>query len=136
MTARQRRVCWRVGVVVSCSALRRGAEEMPIYWSARSIPELRHLPKEEREWIVARATRDPPVTFRSGLLFVALLLVYLAVCGAFALTLGQATGMLAAVLQAPLWEVFLLNLARPKIRELAARMGGAGSIFPADWRCE
>ena len=108
--------------MVGSSADGTGVGAMSFYWSEKSVPELRHLPKAVRGWVVQRAIQTLPVTFWSGLLIVAFMLGGGTAGVVAGITLGRPVGWLVAVALCLLIKPLLLNLARPRIRELLERM--------------
>jgi hypothetical protein len=94
---------------------------MRFYWSAKSVPELRHLPPEVRHWVVHHALGTTRVTFWSGLLVVAFLLGGIALGIMAGITIGDEAGLLVGEALCLLAYPLLLNVARPRIRELLQR---------------
>lgn len=91
---------------------------MPLYFFSSQIPELKHLPSEEREEIVEAAVFRMPITVRSLLIFAGIVLPMTAVAFALSLVLGR--WVACAYLPVGcfvIWVVFL-NLAQKRIREL------------------
>jgi hypothetical protein len=91
---------------------------MPLYLFSSQMPELKHLPSQEREEIVEAAVFGLPITLRGLLTFAGVGLPMTAAALALSLALGRWVAYAYLPLGGfVLWAVFF-NLAQERIREL------------------
>ena len=95
---------------------------MTFYWSPRSMPELRHYPLRMQDAIVHRAIRTLSVSFWSGLLVVGFIVGAGALGVVVAITLGSIAGLVFSGVVCLFVKPMLLNLARPRIKEILRQM--------------
>src|SRR5262249_57364062 len=93
-------------------------ELMAFCWYPNSVPGLRDLTPEVRREVVDRAIRTFPVSFWSGFLVVSLMLGGAAGSVVVGILFGDTAGLLAVLpLCLFVWPL-LINLARPRMREI------------------
>jgi hypothetical protein len=91
---------------------------MAFYWSTKSIPELRALPPGVRKEVVERAIRTFSVTFWSAMLITGFMIGGVGVAVLVGITVGWLAGALLGEALCLFGKPLVLNLARPRIREL------------------
>jgi fatty acid desaturase len=93
---------------------------MGIYWLPSHIPELKGIPKEMRDEIVEEALHSIPITSTNLLSFVAVMIPITASGLAFHVAYGWPwVKFVYLVVGFPFFWVWWLNVARPRIREIA-----------------
>jgi hypothetical protein len=108
------------GSLQGTSAFELSLTYMAFYWSTSSLPELRDFSSAERERIFQAALRTLPISFWGGLLVISFMFGASAIGIMVAITFGEILAVL--ILELPillLCRAMLLNLARPRIQQLA-----------------
>jgi hypothetical protein len=93
---------------------------MGFYWSARSIPELRDFSAAERKLIVQEAFRTLRISFWSALLVIGFMAIAVATGLIVGINFDKKAGFIVALPFCLFVKPMLLNLALPRIRELAS----------------
>jgi len=97
---------------------RESVTAMTFYLLPSQIPELKHLPSQEREEIVEAAVFSLPITLRGLFTFSGIVLPLTAVAFALYLTFGRWVAFAYLPIGCFVIWVVILNLAYPRIRAL------------------
>jgi hypothetical protein len=95
---------------------------MRIYLLPSQLPELKHLPKEAQEEVVETALYSIPITSQGLLSFACVVFPVVFAGLALAINFGLWIKYLYLLVGIPLVWVWWLNVARPRIRELAKQI--------------
>jgi hypothetical protein len=96
---------------------------MPLCLFSSQMPELKHLPRPEREEVVEAAVFSLPITLRNLLTFAGAVMPPTAVAFCVSLVLGRWVAYAYLPLGGFVVWVVLLNMAQGRIRELVNQRG-------------